>query len=194
VKSDISLKSAHSHWQQDGQTGSLAILTIDISPIERVDKVTSGLTRIGTATLGLTVLATQLVPVSAKPLLSETCVKLVGEHVELRKGGIEASMDHGPEKAGETMKPEELAKIERYLFIEGQIRFRCPEIRLPGIKEPDLSKSKKSKIKKAKIKEAKPVAPKKPAGLPAPLPNRKPEPPKPPKKKAKPKPTKKKAG
>ncbi len=146
--------------------------------------MTSGLTRIGTALLGLTVLATQLVPVSAKPLLSETCVKLVGEHVELRKGGIEASMDHGPEKAGEIMKPEELAKIERYLFIEGQIRFRCPEIRLPGIKEPDLSKSKKSKIKKAKIKEAKPVAPKKPAGPPAPLPKRKPAPPKPPKKKA----------
>ena len=161
----------------------MAILTVDISPIARVDKVTSSLTRIGAAFLGLTVFATQLVPVSAKPLLSETCVKLVGEHVKLRKGGIEASMDHGPEKAGETMKPEELAKIERYLFIEGQIRFRCREIKLPGIKEPDLSKSKNSKIKKAKIKEAKikeakPVAPKKPADPPAPLPKRKPAPPK----------------
>lgn len=156
----------------------MAILTVDISPIARVDKVTSGLTRIGAAFLGLTVLATQLMPVLAKPLLSETCVKLVGEHVELRKGGIEASMDHGPEKAGETMKPEELAKIERYLFIEGQIRFRCPEIKLPGLKEPNLLKSKNSKIKEAKIKEAKPVAPKKPADPPAPLPKRKPAPPK----------------
>ena len=146
--------------------------------------MTSGLTRIGAAFLGLTVLSAQLVPVSAKPLLSETCVKLVGEHVELRRGGIEAAMDHDPEKAGEILKPEELANIERYLFIEGQIRFRCPEIKLPGIKELNLSKSKNKKIKKAKIKEAKPVAPKKPAGPPVSLPNRKPAPPKPTKKKA----------
>lgn len=131
--------------------------------------MTSGLTRIGTVFLGLTALAAPLSPAAGKPLLSKTCVKLVGEHTELAKGGVEESMNHDPEKAGEILKPEELTNIERYLFIEGQIRFRCPEMRLPGIKDPDLSKS-----KEAKIKEAKPKPPKKPKGPPAPVPTRKP--------------------
>lgn len=112
--------------------------------------MTSGLKRFFTAFLGLTALATQLLPAAAKPLQSEICVKLASEHIELRKGGVEESMNHDPEKAGEILKPEELAKIERYLFIEGQIRFRCPEIRLPEIKDPDLSKTKEAGIDDAK--------------------------------------------
>jgi hypothetical protein len=152
---------------------SLARPTQYPSPTMRVDTVTSGLTRNGIAFVGLMSLAALLYPASAKPLLSEACIKLVGEHKELRLGGIEKAMDHDPAKAGEILKPEELAQIERYLFIEGQIRFRCPEIRLPGSKKPALSKS-----KKAKIKGAKPKPPKKPKGPPAPLPKRKPAPPK----------------
>ena len=144
--------------------------TSDPFPIARVDAVTSGLKRFYTAFLGLMALATQLSPAAAKPLLSEICVKLASEHIELGKGGVEESMNHDPEKAGEILKPEELAKIERYLFIEGQIRFRCPEIRLPGIKVPDLSKT-----KEAGIDDAKPKTRKKRKGPPAPPPKRNPD-------------------
>ncbi len=101
--------------------------------------------------------------VAAKPLLSETCVKLASEHTELRKGGIEEAMNQDPQKAGEILKPDDLAKIQRYLFIEGQIRFRCPKIKLPGLKEPDSSKSKKDGSDDAKRKP-----PKKPQGSLAP--------------------------
>ncbi len=100
--------------------------------------------------------ALSLSPAAAKPLLSETCVKLAGEHVELRKAGIEEAMDQqDPQKAGEALKPDDLAKIERYLFIEGQIRFRCPEIKLPSIKNPKNDKSKESGSGAAKKKPAK---------------------------------------
>ena len=126
-----------------------------IHKMARLDSVTSGLKRIFTAFLGLMALTTLYSQTLAKPLQSETCVKLAGEHIELRKAGIEEAMDQDPTKAGEVLKPEQLAQIERYLFIEGQIRFRCPEIRLPGIKDPDLKNAKKDGKEKAKKKTKK---------------------------------------
>lgn len=135
--------------------------------------MTGELTRNSITFLGLMSLAALINPASAKPLLSDSCVELLGEHEKLRKGGVESYMDHDPAKANELFKPADLVNIERYLFIEGQIRFRCPEIRLPGIDNPDLSKSKEVRNN---VKNPKP--PKKQAGPPVPLPRRKPAPPK----------------
>jgi hypothetical protein len=128
--------------------------------------VTSGLKRFCATFLGLTALVLTFSPAVAKPLLSEACVELASEHTKLRKGGVEEVMDQDPQKAGETLNPEDLAKIERYLFIEGQIRFRCPKIKLPKIKDPNLKKSEGEGNEKAKRKP-----PKKPQGSLTPPPN-----------------------
>lgn len=75
--------------------------------------------------------------VSAKPLSSEECAKLVAEHAELAKRGIEKRMDMDPVTAGESLTKDELNEIERFLFVEGQIRFRCPEVQL-AVPDPPM--------------------------------------------------------
>ncbi|GBE43193.1 hypothetical protein BMS3Bbin10_01269 [bacterium BMS3Bbin10] len=129
--------------------------------------MTSGLKLIATALLGLSVLAASRGDTAAKPLSSEACVKLVNEHTELAKGGIEEAMNQDPENAGAALNEEQLARIERFLFIEGQIRFRCPEVQLPGLGVPEPSKTQAAKLEKKKIK--------KPKGPAVPMPERKPK-------------------
>lgn len=129
--------------------------------------MTSGLTRICAAFCGV-LLPLIWQPALAKPLSSEDCAKLVGEHAELSGRGIEKAMDREPANADQQMKPEEFADIERYLFIEGQIRFRCPGVRLaiPEPAEPPQEQAAKGEKRE----------PKAPAGPPVPLPRRKPSP------------------
>lgn len=104
-----------------------------------------------------------------KPLSSQECAILVSEHSDLTKKDLEATMEQDPAIAAPLLKPEQLAEIERYLFIEGEIRFRCPEIQLAKPKSLEPEPSKTADIKKAE--------PEKPSGPPVPLPRRKPSPP-----------------
>jgi len=139
--------------------------------------VTSGLKLIATVLLGMSALAASQRDAATKPLSSEACVKLVNEHTELAKTGIEKVMDQGPENTGATLNKEQLARIERFLFIEGQIRFRCPEIQLPGLGVPEPSNAQAERLGKKKAAELEKESLKKPKGPVVPLPRRKPKPP-----------------
>lgn len=121
--------------------------------------------RFGTAFLGLILAVALPANAPAKPLASEACVRLVDEHAKLSKDGIEKSLAQDPAKASETIKAEQLANIERYLFIESQIHFRCPAMKLPGLKTPAPSKAQAAKMGKKKVQ---------PRGPMIPLPKRKP--------------------
>ena len=124
--------------------------------------------RFGIAFLGLILGVALPINASAKPLPSEACVRLVDEHDKLSKGGIEKSLAQDPATASENIEAEQLANIERFLFIESQIRFRCPAVKLPGLKTPAPSKAQAAKMEKKQIQ---------PRGPEVPLPKRKPVPP-----------------
>lgn len=102
---------------------------------------------------------------SAKPLTSKACVRLVDEHDKLSRGGIEKSLARNPASAHETLKAEQLALVERFLFIESQIRFRCPASKLPGLEITPPSKAQTAKAEKKRSR---------PRGPSLPLPKRKP--------------------
>lgn len=104
---------------------------------------------------------------SAKPLSSEECAKFAAEHAKLAKKGLEKAMDQDPDKAKAQLEPQQIADIERFLFVEGEIRFRCPEIKLaiPDPPEPVKDKAAEKEKKKAE----------KPSGPQVPLPQRKPK-------------------
>lgn len=123
--------------------------------------------RFGTAFLGLILGVAFSAHASAKPLASEACVRLVDEHARLSRDGIEKSLTQDPAKASETIKAEQLANIERFLFIEGQISFRCPAMKLPGLKTPASAKAKAAKMDKKKVRPRGPMVPL-PARNPAP--------------------------
>jgi len=118
----------------------------------------------------------------AKPLSSEECAKLVSEHADLEKKNIETRMDQDPAIAVPLLKPDQLAEIERFLHIEGEIRFRCPEIKLavpaPPMMESDseapitTSDKKQGAVNLNGVQDVR-----EPKGPPVPLPRRKPSPP-----------------
>ena len=121
--------------------------------------------RFGTVFLGLILSAAIPVRGSAKPLTSEACVRLVNEHDTLSKGGVEKSLARDPASERDNIKAEQLALIERFLFIESQIRFRCPAVKLPGLKITPPSKARTAKVEKNR---------RRPRGPSIPLPIRKP--------------------
>lgn len=106
---------------------------------------------------------------AAKNLSSEVCAKLADEHAILTKSDIEQLMNGDPATARTALEQAQLARIERFLHIEGQIRFRCPKIKLPVLQLPKPSKTQTAKLEKQQ--------PKKPKGPIVPLPRRKPKPP-----------------
>ncbi|MEM8744370.1 MAG: hypothetical protein AAGF14_07040 [Pseudomonadota bacterium] len=115
----------------------------------------------------------------AKPLSSEACVALVNEHAKLLKTGVEQQMRGDPAKAGSTLQPQQLANIDRFLFIEGQIRFRCREIKLPGLGTPKNSEAQAAQFQKRAKQEADArranAQRNKPKGPAVPLPDRNPK-------------------
>ncbi|MHA1164216.1 MAG: hypothetical protein ACTSP0_01350 [Alphaproteobacteria bacterium] len=123
------------------------------------------LIRFGTAYLSLILGVALPVNASAKPLTSEACVRLVDEHGRLSRGGIEKSLARDPASARDNIKAEQLALIERFLFIESQIRFRCPAVKLPGLEITPPSKAQTAKVEKKQSR---------PRGPMIPLPKRKP--------------------
>lgn len=104
--------------------------------------------------------------VAAKPLDNESCTKIVDEFDSLRKSGVEKAMDSDPAKAKENMSPQMMVNIERYLFLEGQLRFRCPHIKLslPGEQrsaetdEEDKKNQEKPKKPAANSPKKKPIS------------------------------------
>ena len=90
----------------------------------------------------------------SKPLSSKACVALVNEHAKLLNAGVEKHMRGDPAVASSTLKPEQLASIDRFLFIEGQLRFRCPEVRLPGLGVPAKSQAQAAAFQKRAKQEA----------------------------------------
>lgn len=125
--------------------------------------MTSGLKR--TLRLVPGVLLIGLHAAIAKPLTTQECTRLVEEHAILVNKDIETLMERDPKEAKDLFKPEQLADIERYLYLEGEIRFRCPEVKLaiPELPAPEP--------KKAAAKKKAPV----PAGPSAPMPARNPK-------------------
>ena len=124
--------------------------------------------RFGALFWGLILYAALSANALAKPLTSEACVALVDEHNRLSKDGIEKSLAQDPVNASTNIKAEKLASIERFLFIESQIRFRCPAVKLPGLEIKAPAKTKAAKVEKKKIRSRGPKIP---------LPKRKPAPP-----------------
>ena len=121
--------------------------------------------RFGTAFLSLILGVALHVNASAKPLSSEECVRLVDEHAKLTRNGIEKSLAQAPPVISETSKTEQLASIERFLFLESQIKFRCPDVILPGEEEAVATKTPAVTLKKIQTR---------PRGPKVPLPERKP--------------------
>jgi hypothetical protein len=131
--------------------------------------VTNGSTVVGTALLGLSIVTLAHGDAAAKRLSSIVCTQLANEHAKLTKSGIERLMNGDPATARTSLKEEQLARIERFLHIEGQIYFRCPQIKLPLLRPPEPAKTQAAKLEKKQ--------PKKPQGPAMPLPLRKPNPP-----------------
>ena len=130
--------------------------------------MTNGSTVIGTALLGLSIVTLAHGDAAAKRLSGEACAKLADEHAKLAKSGIELLMNGDPATARTALKQAQLSRIERFLHIEGQIRFRCPQIELPRLAPPKPSKTQAARLEKKQ--------PKKPRGPAVPLPQRKPKP------------------
>lgn len=126
-----------------------------------------GLTLVSTALLGLSIMTLAHGDAAAKRLSSEVCTKFANEHAILTKNGVERLMNGDPATARTALKAEQLARIERFLHIEGQIRFRCSQIKLPRLQLPKPAKTQDVKLKKQQ--------PKKPKGPIVPLPARKPQ-------------------
>jgi hypothetical protein len=63
----------------------------------------------------------------AAPLDEAACTQLKEEHAQLAKGGTKADLDKGPAWAKANLTPERLKEVERYIAVEEQLLFRCPQ-------------------------------------------------------------------
>lgn len=152
-------------WKHAFGRASFAALAQDSISQPRIAPLTCKSTRLFLLIPALLLITTQ--QARAKPLSSEECTKLVAEHAELSKKDVESLMDQDPVIAAKQMKPEQLSDIERFLFIEGQIRFRCPAVKL-AVPDPPAFDPPEDQSKTAESED------KQPAGPTVPLPERKP--------------------
>jgi hypothetical protein len=61
----------------------------------------------------------------AMPLDKESCDKLKAEKAMLEEGGARSAMGKGAQWAKDNLKPEQLARIQRMIDVDGQLLFRC---------------------------------------------------------------------
>jgi hypothetical protein len=80
---------------------------------------------VGRTVLLFAVLAAAPILARASPLDADACTKLLEEHGQLEQAGVEADMAKGPEWAKANLVPDKLARIRRFIEIEGQLLFRC---------------------------------------------------------------------
>lgn len=102
---------------------------------------------------------------SAKPLSSEECEELISEWKGLVS--VENMVRQDPQaavKAG--LNAQKLERIKRYLFVEEQLRFRCPGVKLPDVPMPqDANASETPSGPTVPLPLRKPAAPRKGADL-----------------------------
>jgi hypothetical protein len=79
----------------------------------------------GRILLLLAALAAALPQARAAQLDAESCEKLLNEHGELERAGVEADMAKGPDWAKANLAAEKLARIRRFIDVEAQLLFRC---------------------------------------------------------------------
>jgi hypothetical protein len=70
---------------------------------------------------------TSIMPVTAKPLDAEGCLKLNAEIKVLDEQGIRDIAEKGPSATKSMATREQLDKVRVYLATLGQLRFRCPQ-------------------------------------------------------------------
>lgn len=70
-------------------------------------------------------LATVAGVVLAEPLPKEDCDRLLAEQSELTTSGVRDHLARGPAWGKANLSPPELKKVERFIFIEEQLSFRC---------------------------------------------------------------------
>jgi hypothetical protein len=69
--------------------------------------------------------------VRAAPLDEQACAQLKDEQAQLVKAGTKADLDRGAEWARTNLTTDRLRLIERYITVEEQILFRCPQPKPP---------------------------------------------------------------
>jgi len=70
--------------------------------------------------------------VRAWPLTDAQCAGLMAEFVALKTSGIDVDMAPGPDNARERLGPERMLEVKRYLDVDGDILFRCPNHSMSG--------------------------------------------------------------
>ena len=64
----------------------------------------------------------------AAPTDVDTCKGFEAEKVLLDKAGIQADLARGAEWGKGNLAPERLRQVKRFIFLEEQLTFRCPEV------------------------------------------------------------------
>lgn len=87
--------------------------------------------------------------VRAAPLDEQTCAQLKDEQAQLVKAGTKADLDRGAEWARTNLTTDRLRLVERYITVEEQILFRCPQPKPPrqSASEGSTEKAKRPKHK-----------------------------------------------
>jgi hypothetical protein len=94
--------------------------------------------------------------VRAAPLDEQACAQLKDEQAQLVKAGTKADLDRGADWAKTNLPPDRLRQIERYITVEEQILFRCPQPKPPrqAASEGSTEKTKRPKHKASPENEA----------------------------------------
>lgn len=85
--------------------------------------------------------------VRAAPLDEQTCAQLKDEQAQLVKAGTKADLDRGADWAKTNLTPDRLRQIERYITVEEQILFRCPQPKPPRQTASDGASEKNGRAK-----------------------------------------------
>ena len=90
----------------------------------------------------------------AKMQNKETCKTLKAERAALKQTGILDDIAKGPEWVTDNLSSEQIAKVKRYLVLNGTVMFQCPNGGKPAIKrKPTPVKKAGSRAKKKKIRK-----------------------------------------
>lgn len=88
--------------------------------------------RMGVLVLGAAAaLATSGPAVRAAPLDDQACAQLKDEQAQLVKAGAKADLDRGADWAKANLATDRLRQVERYITVEEQLLFRCPQPKPP---------------------------------------------------------------
>lgn len=69
-----------------------------------------------------------LSPVQAAASDVETCKSYEVEKAELSESGIQSDIEKGAEWGKTNLSPERLRQVRRFIYLEEQLTFRCPDV------------------------------------------------------------------